>query len=196
MATFVHPSADIDDGAVIKNGAKVWHLAHLRQGCVVGEDCVIGRGVFIDVDVKVGDRSKIQNYSLIYSPAVIESDVFVGPAVVFTNDKHPRSTNVGGQAKSNEDWQQVGVTVRQGASVGARTVCVAPVEIGEYALVGAGSVVTRDIPPFALVVGNPARQIGWVDHAGIPLVETSKDTFFSDELQCEYRLNKGRLVRC
>jgi UDP-2-acetamido-3-amino-2,3-dideoxy-glucuronate N-acetyltransferase len=196
MGSFVHPTADIDEGVIIKNESKVWHLAHLRQGCVIGENCVIGRGVFVDLDVKVGDRTKIQNYSLIYSPAVIENDVFIGPAVVFTNDKHPRSSNIDGQAKSTDDWQKVGVTVRRGASIGARSVCVAPVEIGEYALVGAGAVVTKDVPAFALVVGNPARQIGWVDHAGVPLVETSLNTYFSDGLKCEYKLSDGQLVRC
>lgn len=196
MTFYVHPSADVDDGVVINQNAKVWHLAHLRSGCVIGEDCIIGRGVFIDVDVRVGDRSKVQNYSLIYAPAVIDSDVFIGPAVVFTNDRNPRSSNVDGGIKSSDDWSKVGVTVRRGASIGARTVCVAPVVIGEFALVGAGAVVTKDVPPFSLVVGNPARQVGWVDHAGSRLRETSPNIFFSDTLKCEYKLENGQLVRC
>jgi UDP-2-acetamido-3-amino-2,3-dideoxy-glucuronate N-acetyltransferase len=196
MNYFVHPSAEIDDGAIIKKRAKVWHLVHLRRDCVIGEDCVIGRGVFIDVDVVVGDRTKIQNFSLIYSPAILESDVFVGPAVVFTNDRHTRSSNLDGGLKLGEDWSKVGVTVRRGASIGAQSVCIAPIEIGEFALIGAGSVVTKDVSPFALVVGNPARQVGWVDHAGVPLEEVAPDTFFSRELNCEYKLIDGRLVQC
>jgi acetyltransferase-like isoleucine patch superfamily enzyme len=123
----------------------------------------------------VGDRCKIQNHALVYEPAVLEDGVFVGPAVVFTNDYFPRAVTPEGELKSAEHWQAVAVTVREGASIGARAVCVAPVTIGRWALVAAGAVVTRDVPDFALVAGVPARRVGWVGRAGVPLVEDGSD---------------------
>ena len=130
---------------------------------------MIGRGVYVGPGVEVGDGSKIQNYALVYEPARLEEGVFVGPAVVFTNDTYPRAVNPDGTPKSASDWTPVGVTVRRGASIGARATCVAPVEIGQWATVAAGAVVTKDVPDFALVAGVPARRIGWVGRAGVPL---------------------------
>lgn len=196
MTYFVHQSADIDDGVSIGAGTSVWHFVHLRRKCQIGESCVIGRGAFIDEDVIVGNRVKVQNYSLVYSPAILEDDVFIGPAVVLTNDKYPRASNSDGSQKSNEDWNKVGVVVRRGASIGARAVCVAPVEIGEYATVGAGSVVIHDVPPHALVVGNPARQIGWVDSDGIPLKLVSENTYVNENSSARYQVLEGRLLPC
>jgi acetyltransferase-like isoleucine patch superfamily enzyme len=117
----------------------------------------------------MGDNCKLQNYALVYEPAVLEDAVFVGPAVVFTNDHYPRAVAPDGRLKRGEDWEAVGVTVRQGASIGARSVCVAPVTIGRWALVAAGSVVVKDVPDFALVAGVPARRVRWVGRAGVPL---------------------------
>jgi len=117
----------------------------------------------------VGDLCKIQNHALLYEPAELGTGVFIGPAVVLTNDQYPRAINADGSAKSSDDWRAVGVTVRDGASIGARSVCIAPVTIGRWALVAAGSVVTRDVPDFAIVVGSPAKQRGWVGRAGVPL---------------------------
>jgi acetyltransferase-like isoleucine patch superfamily enzyme len=119
--------------------------------------------------VRIGANSKIQNYALVYEPAELEDGVFVGPAVVLTNDHYPRSINPDGTQKSGHDWEPVGVTIRTGASIGARSVCVAPVTIGRWALVAAGSVVIEDVPDFALVAGVPARRIRWVGKAGVPL---------------------------
>jgi acetyltransferase-like isoleucine patch superfamily enzyme len=130
---------------------------------------VLGRGTYIGVGVRVGDRVKVQNSALLYEPAVIGDGVFIGPAVVFTNDRHPRAVNPDGSVKSADDWEAVGVQVASGASIGAGAICVAPVTIGAWALVAAGSVVTTNVPDFALVAGTPARRVGWVGRAGVQL---------------------------
>jgi serine acetyltransferase len=124
--------------------------------------------------VRIGDHVKLQNYALVYEPAMLADGVFIGPAAVLTNDPNPRSVLPDGELKTEADWEPVGVTVRQGASVGARAVCVAPVTIGRWALVAAGATVVRDVPDFALVAGVPARQIGWVGRAGVRLVATGE----------------------
>lgn len=169
----VLPGADVSDEAVIGDGSVVWHLAQVREAAVLGRECVVGRGVYIGAGVRVGDRSKLQNHALVYEPAVLEDGVFVGPAAVLTNDLYPRAVAPDGSPKRADDWQPVGVTVRRGASLGARAVCVAPVTIGRWAVVAAGAVVTRDVPDFALVAGVPARRIRWVGRAGVPLDEVA-----------------------
>lgn len=166
---FVAEGADVADDATLGDGTKVWHLAQIREKAGVGAHCVIGRGAYIGTGVRVGDNCKIQNYALVYEPADLADGVFVGPAAVLTNDTYPRAVNPDGTAKGVHDWTPVGVTVAQGASIGARAVCVAPVRIGAWATVAAGAVVTRDVPDFALVAGVPARRIGWVGRAGAPL---------------------------
>jgi len=165
----VAASAQIDPSSSIGDGTRIWHLSQLREHTIVGADCVIGRGVYIGPGVVIGDKCKIQNSALVYEPAVLEDGVFIGPAVVFTNDEYPRAVNPDRTLKSAADWHAVGVTVREGASIGARAVCIAPVTIGAWSLVAAGSVVTKDVPAYALVVGTPARQVGWVGRAGVPL---------------------------
>jgi len=161
----VSPRADVHPTT------KVWDGAQVREDARVGEGCIIGRGAYIGSGVVMGRNCKVQNLALVYEPAVLEDGVFIGPAVVLTNDLFPRAVNPDGSLKSAADWHAVGVTLRRGAAVGARSVCVAPVTIGEWAMVGAGSVVTKDVPAHALVVGTPARQIGWVGRAGHRLVE-------------------------
>ena len=145
--------------------------------------------------VVLGRNCKIQNYALLYEPAVLGDGVFVGPAVVFTNDVYPRAINPDGSRKSGDDWHAVGVTVKTGAAIGARSVCIAPVEIGEWALVAAGATVTRDVPAFALVAGSPARRIGWVGRAGARLVDTEETGLYRCPLTDElYRETDGVLA--
>ncbi len=171
MSVRIQPSADVSDEATIGEGTSIWHLAQVREQAVLGRGCVIGRGAYVGSGVVMGDHCKLQNYALVYEPARLGTGVFVGPAVVFTNDHYPRSIAVDGSLKRGHDWEAVGVVVQDGASIGARSVCVAPVTIGAWALVAAGSVVVRDVPPYALVAGNPARRIRWVGEAGVPLEE-------------------------
>ena len=167
--TRIAASADVDAQASVAGGTTVWHLAQVREGADVGADCVVGRGAYIGPGVRVGRACKIQNYALVYEPAVLEDGVFVGPAAVLTNDLYPRAVNPDGSLKSAADWSPVGVTLREGASVGARAVCIAPVVVGRWATVAAGAVVTADVPDYALVAGVPARRLRWVGRAGVPL---------------------------
>ena len=169
MAARVLDSADVADSATLGDGTTIWHLAQVREHAVLGINCVVGRGAYVGTGVQMGANCKLQNYALVYEPAVLEDGVFVGPAVVFTNDHYPRAVAPDGSPKRADDWEPVGVICREGASIGARAVCVAPVTIGRWALVAAGSVVTRDVPDFALVAGVPARRIRWVGRAGAPL---------------------------
>lgn len=171
MAVKIVGTADVDERSLIGDGSSVWHLAQVRENAEIGQNCVIGRGAYIGSGVRLGDNCKVQNYALVYEPARLGNGVFIGPAVVLTNDTYPRAVSPDGTLKSASDWDAVGVTIGDGAAIGARSVCVAPLSIGAWALVAAGSVVTRDVPDHALVAGVPARQIGWVGHAGQRLEE-------------------------
>ncbi|SMO45317.1 N-acetyltransferase [Propioniciclava tarda] len=171
------PSADLDDGVSIGDGSSIWHLAQVRSGARVGRNVVVGRGAYIGTDVHVGDNCKIQNYALVYEPALLEDGVFIGPAAVLTNDTFPRAINPDGTSKSAHDWEPVGVTCREGASIGARAVCVAPVVIGRWATVAAGAVVVHDVPDYALVAGVPARRIKWVGRSGFPLEQIGDNEY-------------------
>jgi acetyltransferase-like isoleucine patch superfamily enzyme len=162
-------TADVAADATIGAGTTVWHFAQIREGAVLGRGCVVGRCAYIGVGVEVGDNCKIQNNALVYEPARLGHGVFVGPSAVLTNDRFPRAINPDGTIKSSDDWRAVGVTVEEGASIGANATCIAPINVGRWALVGSGSTVVQDVPAFAVVVGTPARRIGWVGKAGRPL---------------------------
>ncbi|MDJ1370963.1 acyltransferase [Gulosibacter molinativorax] len=164
--TRIEASADISSEAHVGEGTTIWHLAHVREDARLGKNCILGRGAYVGPGVTLGDNCKVQNYALVYEPAVLEDGVFIGPAVVLTNDTYPRAINPDGSLKSADDWDAVGVTIQQGAAIGARAVCVAPVTIGAWAMVAAGAVVNKDVPDFALMVGVPARQLGWVGKTG------------------------------
>jgi acetyltransferase-like isoleucine patch superfamily enzyme len=187
-------SADVSPDAEIGDGSSIWHLAQVRERARLGECCVVGRGAYIGTGVVLGDRCKVQNYALVYEPAKLGDGVFIGPAVVLTNDHFPRAVNPDGSLKNAHDWEPVGVTVREGASIGARAVCVAPLTIGVWATVAAGAVVVKDVPDFALVAGVPARRIGWVGRAGRPLEATAEhNTWVCPETGARYKEDKGQL---
>jgi len=171
MEIYISETADVDEDVSLGSGTRVWHLSQIREKAVLGNDCIIGRGAYIGPGVKIGKNVKIQNHALIYDPAEIDDGVFIGPAAVLTNDVYPRSVDPSGALKDSQGWESLGVRVREGASVGARAVVLAGTVIGAWALIGAGSVVIRDVPDHALVVGNPAKQIGWVGRLGVRLVE-------------------------
>jgi UDP-2-acetamido-3-amino-2,3-dideoxy-glucuronate N-acetyltransferase len=171
VAVTVQPTAQVDATADLGDGTVVWELAQIREGARLGTGCIVGRGVYIGSGVQVGNSVKLQNFALVYEPAELGDGVFVGPAAVLTNDRHPRSVDSNGRLKRGDDWHAVGVQVAEGASLGARSVCVAPVRIGRWAMVAAGAVVTRDVPDWGLVAGVPARRIGWVGRAGNRLIE-------------------------
>ena len=174
----VHSTADVADNATIGISSKVWHFAQIRESATIGENCIVGRGAYIGTGVSLGDGCKVQNYALVYEPAILEEGVFIGPAAVLTNDEFPRAVNTDLSPKSAHDWKPVGVHVKRGASIGANSTCIAPLTIGEWALVGSGSVVTKDVPNFALVVGNPAKRIRWVGKAGMPLQQAEEQDLY------------------
>ena len=156
---FVHDTAVIDDGSEISNGTKIWHFSHIMTGCVIGRNCNIGQNVVISPGVVLGNNVKVQNNVSVYTGVICEDDVFLGPSCVFTNVVNPRSF----VSRKNEFMS---TKVCRGASIGANATIICGCVIGEYAMVGAGAVITKDVPAYALVVGNPARQIGWVSEYG------------------------------
>lgn len=187
-------SADVSPQATIGGGSSIWHLAQVRENASLGENCIIGRGAYIGPGVVLGDNCKVQNYALVYEPARLGDGVFIGPAVVLTNDTYPRAVNPDGSLKSAHDWEPVGVIIREGASIGARATCVAPVTIGAWSTVAAGAVVVKDVPDFALVAGVPARRLAWVGRAGVPLSEEEPGTWVCPQTGARYLETEGVLT--
>ena len=177
MSAQIAPSAVVEPGATVGDRSAVWDLSQVRAGAAIGSDCIVGRNVFIDAGVRLGDRCKVQNNALLYAPASLADGVFIGPAVVLTNDRYPRAVAPDGAVKGASDWQPEGVMIGEGASVGAGAVVLAGVTIGAWALVAAGATVVGTVPPFALVAGSPAKRIRWVGRAGLPLVDEGGGTW-------------------
>jgi UDP-2-acetamido-3-amino-2,3-dideoxy-glucuronate N-acetyltransferase len=179
----------IHSTVVIGSGTKIWEHSKIRENSIIGNNCNLGRNVYIGPGVRIGHQVKIQNNALIYEPAVIEDAVFIGPGVIFTNDSHPRAVNEDGSMKSESDWIKQAVVAKSGASIGAGAICVAPVTIGKWSMVAAGSVVVKDVPNFALVAGIPAKQIGWVGKSGEKLIKEDEEIY-----RCPKTGNKYKLV--
>jgi UDP-2-acetamido-3-amino-2,3-dideoxy-glucuronate N-acetyltransferase len=178
---FIHPSSIVDDGAQVGKGTKVWHFCHLMPSCIIGENCVLGQNVFVDNNVKLGNGVKVQNNVSIYNGVTLEDDVFLGPSMVFTNVINPRSF-----IERKNEFKKT--TIRKGASIGANATILCGVEIGSYAMIGAGTMVVQNVLPYALLVGNPARQIGWVSEAGITLDFTPEGMATCPQTGKKYRL--------
>jgi len=154
-------TAVVASDAIVGPATRVWHFAQIREGARIGAQCNIGKGVYVGAGVIVGNRCKIENNASLFEGLTVEDGVFIGPHVVFTNDRSPRATNPDGSLQTADDWTIVKTTVHRGASIGAAAVIIPGLDIGRYAMIGAGAVVTHDVPAHAIVVGNPARRIGW-----------------------------------
>jgi UDP-2-acetamido-3-amino-2,3-dideoxy-glucuronate N-acetyltransferase len=185
---FIHPSAIIDEGAEIGEGTRIWHFSHLMGTCKVGRSCNIGQNVFIDNDTTIGNGVKIQNNVSIYKGVQVEDDVFLGPSMVFTNVLTPRSFI----SRKNEFKTTI---VRKGVSIGANATILCGIEIGKFAMIGAGAVVTKNVPAFALVMGNPGRQTGWVSEAGLPLDFNAHAVAICPHSGKIYKLENG-IIEC
>jgi acetyltransferase-like isoleucine patch superfamily enzyme len=163
---FIHPTADVSPKTTIGTGTSIWHQAQVRDHASIGNHCIIGKGTYIDKGVKIGNNCKLQNYSCIYHGTTLKDGVFIGPGAKILNDKYPRAITPSGNLKSDSDWQVSPVTIHKGASIGAGSLILPGVKIGKFALIGAGSVVTNNIPDHALAYGNPAQVVGQVNQAG------------------------------
>mgnify|MGYP003683949653 CR=1 FL=1 len=188
MDYFVHDSAIVDQGCNIGKDSKIWHFSHIMPNSVIGEKCNIGQNVVISPDVVLGNNVKVQNNVSIYTGVICEDDVFLGPSMVFTNVINPRSA-------VNRKSQYLKTIVKKGASIGANATIVCGNSIGKFALIGAGSVVVKEIPDFALVVGNPSKQIGWVSEYGHRLVFNDEKMAVCKESNQVYRLNDNKVKR-
>ena len=169
----IHPTAEVEPGAQVAESAKIWHSAHVRAGAVIGENCILGLGVYVDSGVRIGDNCKLQNRVSVFHGVTIDDGVFVGPHATFTNDKFPRAIRPDGELSTEGDWTVSPTRVHTGASIGAGAVILPGVTIGWWAMIGAGAVVTRDVPDHGLVTGNPAYLSGYVCQCGSPLEEIS-----------------------
>jgi UDP-2-acetamido-3-amino-2,3-dideoxy-glucuronate N-acetyltransferase len=185
---FAHETALIDEGCTIGNGTKIWHFSHIMPNCVIGEKCNIGQNVVISPEVVLGNNVKVQNNVSLYTGVICEDDVFLGPSMVFTNVINPRSA-------VNRRDQYAKTIVKQGASIGANATIVCGHDIGRYAFIGAGAVVTKNIPDFALVVGNPAKQIGWVGEYGHRLSFNEQGIATCEESNQTYQLANNQVTR-
>ena len=174
MPVRIHPTAEVSEAAMIGEGTSIWHQAQVREGVLIGEDCIIGKGVYVDAGVRIGNHVKIQNYVSVFHGLTIEDGVFIGPHVCFTNDLRPRAINPDGTLKSADDWVLSETVIRYGAAVGANSTIRCGITVGAWAMIGSGSVVTRDIPDHGLAWGNPARLHGFVCYCGEQLTKVKQ----------------------
>lgn len=174
MDFFVHPSAEVSDEAIVGQGTRIWHQAQVLPRARIGSECILGKGVYIDFDVSIGDRCKLQNGVNVYHGATVEDGVFLGPGVMLLNDKNPRAINPDGTLKSGSDWQVSPTHIGEGAGVGGGAIILPGVTVGPWAIIGAGSVVTQDITAYGLAFGNPARLKGFVCRCGQRLALKTK----------------------
>lgn len=188
MSYFAHETAVVDAGCTIGEGTKIWHFSHIMPNCTIGERCNIGQNVVVSPDVVLGKNVKVQNNVSIYTGVICEDDVFLGPSMVFTNVMNPRSA-------VNRKDQYSRTVVKKGASIGANATIVCGNDIGEYAFIGAGSVVTKEVPDYALVVGNPARQIGWMSSYGHRLTFDEQGKAICPESNEHYQLTDGKVTK-
>jgi len=185
---FAHPTSVIDENCQIGEGCKIWHFSHIMSGCIMGNGCNIGQNVVVSPGVVLGSNVKVQNNVSIYTGVICEDDVFLGPSMVFTNISNPRSAII-----RKEKYETT--LVKKGASIGANATIVCGNTIGEYALIGAGTVVTKDVLPFALIVGNPGRQMGWVSENGFRLIFDPMGMATCPESGEKYRLENGKVFK-
>lgn len=185
---FAHPTAVIDENCTIGADTKIWHFSHVMSNCVIGKKCNLGQNVVVSPQVSLGNNVKVQNNVSIYSGVVCEDDVFLGPSMVFTNILNPRSAVI------RRD-QYIQTLVKKGASIGANATIICGIEIGKYALIGAGAVVTKNVPDYALLIGNPAKQTGWVSEYGHKLSFNQDGTAICPESQQQYQLKNGLVQR-
>jgi UDP-2-acetamido-3-amino-2,3-dideoxy-glucuronate N-acetyltransferase len=178
---YIHPSSIVEPGAMIGNGTRVWHFCHIMPSAIIGENCILGQNVYVDNNVSIGNAVKIQNNVSVYNGVILEDEVFVGPSAVFTNVINPRSF-----IERKKEFRST--LVRRGASIGANATIICGIEIGEYAFIGAGAVVTKSVPAFALMLGNPARLNSWVSKAGGKLDFKGSDTAICPISGEEYKL--------
>ncbi|BAN01761.1 acyltransferase [Ilumatobacter coccineus] len=162
----IHETAHVEDGVEIGDGTAVWSHTQIRPGARIGRNCNIGRNVFVDTDVSIGDNVKIQNNASLFEGTTLESGVFVGPHVIFTNDRVPRAITPAGDLKTADDWELGRILVRYGAAIGAGATIITGTEVGRWAMIGSGAVVTHDVPDYTLIIGNPGRVAGYVSAAG------------------------------
>ena len=174
MSIRIHPTAEVSEKIEIGDGTSIWHHAQVREGVKIGINCIIGKGVYVDAGVPIGNNVKIQNYVSVYHGVKIEDGVFVGPHVCFTNDMRPRAINPDGSLKAVDDWVLSETMIKKGAALGANSTIRCGITIGEWAMVGSGSVVTKDVPAHGLVFGNPAKLHGFVCSCGTELEEESR----------------------
>ena len=186
MESRIHATADVSPDATIGEGTQIWHEAQVREGVHIGRACILGKGVYVDAGVVIGDRCKVQNRASIFHGVTLEDAVFVGPHVVFANDRFPRATNPEGSPKSDADWTVEPTLVRHGASIGAGAVVLPGITIGAAAMVAAGAVVTADVPAHAIVKGNPARFAGWACDCGRPLIMSEARQWYCEQCRRSY----------